>query len=121
MSIGSNDLVMYLLAVDRANEQVEALYEPHHPAVFRALARVIDSAKRHDTPISICGEAGADPAMIRFLIGCGLRSISADPARISAIRSSVATISSADAEDFARRLTALPTVDAVAACIAERP
>ncbi|HKJ85111.1 MAG TPA: phosphoenolpyruvate--protein phosphotransferase [Spirochaetia bacterium] len=120
MSVGSNDLVMYLLAVDRANEQVESLYEPHHPAVFRALARVIASARRHGTPISICGEAGGDPAMIRFLIGCGLRSISADPARIPAIRSAIATISSTEAEDFARRITALPTVDAVAACIAER-
>jgi len=120
MSIGSNDLVMYLLAVDRANEQVEALYEPRHPAVLRALARVIAAAQRHGTPISICGEAGGDPTMIRFLIGCGLRSISADPARLPGIRATVATVSSTEAETFARTLTSLPTIHAVAACIAER-
>ncbi len=120
LSIGSNDLVMYLLAVDRANEQVESLYEPYHPAVLRAFARVVAAARRHDTPISICGEAGGDPTMIRFLIGCGLRSFSADPARLPTIRAVVATVSSAEAEDFARRLTTLPTVEAVKACIAER-
>ncbi|MFW6293925.1 MAG: putative PEP-binding protein, partial [Spirochaetota bacterium] len=119
LSIGSNDLVMYLLAVDRANEQVEALYEPYHPAVLRSLARVIAAALRHDTPVSICGEAGGDPTMIRFLIGCGLRSISADPARLPGIRATVSAVSSTEAEDYARRLAAASTIDAVAAFISE--
>ncbi len=113
MSIGSNDLVMYLLAVDRANERVEALYQPVHPAVLRSFKRVVNAGREHDCPVSICGEAGGDPQVLRFLIGVGLRSISADPARIPGIRTTIAQIDSRDAARLAPELLAMSTTDDV--------
>lgn len=107
LSIGSNDLVMYLLAVDRANEHVQDLYQPFHPAVLRALNRVITAANEASCPVSICGEAGADPLMTEFLIGCGLRSFSADPGRLPELRSLVGSLSVPRAERFAHRLLGL--------------
>ncbi len=119
LSIGSNDLVMYLLAVDRSNEQVERLYNPYHPAVLRALSRVIEAARRHGTGVSMCGEIGSSPLMIRFLIGCGLRSISADPARLSRIREEICTVTEAESRAFSARLLRQPSVGAVQHLIAE--
>lgn len=110
LSIGSNDLVMYLLAVDRTNEQVEELYVPHHPAVLRSLARVVRAGLDHECPVSICGEAGGDPTMIAFLIGCGLRSISADPARLPSIRATISALQTDDCVAFARTLLAARTI-----------
>ncbi|MFP4113704.1 MAG: phosphoenolpyruvate--protein phosphotransferase [Spirochaetota bacterium] len=119
LSIGSNDLVMYLLAVDRTNEQVESLYHPYHPAVLRALSRIVSEANAEGCPVSICGEAGADEAILRFLIGCGLRSVSADPGRIGRIRERVAAVSVTEAERFASELLELRTIADVRAYIAE--
>lgn len=121
MSIGSNDLVMYLLGVDRTNEQVEELYEPYHPAVMRALARVVRAATESGCPVSICGEAGGDPTMIRFLLGCGLRSISADPVRLPQIREAVAAVDTDEARRFAETLLAQPTIVDLRSAIAELP
>ncbi|MFW5717819.1 MAG: phosphoenolpyruvate--protein phosphotransferase [Spirochaetota bacterium] len=110
LSIGSNDLVMYLLGVDRTNEQVEEFYEPYHPAVVRVLARVVRAADAAGCPVSICGEAGGDPAMLHFLVGCGLRSVSADPVRLPKIRTTIAAIHTGEARRFADALLAQPTV-----------
>lgn len=110
LSIGSNDLVMYMLAVDRANEQVEPLYRPLHPAILRALARVMDAGRRHGCPVSICGEAGAAPAMLRFLVGIGLRTVSADPLRLSRVRDRAASFTVAEAESFARSMLAADSI-----------
>ncbi len=117
LSIGSNDLVMYLLAVDRSNEQVERLYDPYHPAVLRALSRVIRAADRHGTPVSMCGEAGGTPVMIRFLLGCGLRCISADPARLPGIRSEIGRITVSRARTFSDDLLRQSSVRDVAGAI----
>ncbi|MFW6212363.1 MAG: phosphoenolpyruvate--protein phosphotransferase [Spirochaetota bacterium] len=103
LSIGSNDLVMYLLAVDRANEHVEQLYQPFHPPVLRALKRTIEAARKAKCPVSMCGEIGGNPAMLHFLIGCGLRTVSADPGRLGTIRSLVASINLRSAEHFAKK------------------
>lgn len=119
LSIGSNDLVMYLLAVDRSNEQVERLYNPYHPAVLRALCRVIKTARRHGTHVSMCGEIGSSPLMIRFLIGCGLRSISADPARLSRIRDEIRSVTTTKSQEFSAELLRQPSVGDVQRVIAE--
>lgn len=118
LSIGSNDLVMYLLGVDRTNEQVGMLYQPFHPAVLRAFARIVTTTSRASCPVSICGEVGADPAMLRFLIGVGLRSVSADPARLPGIRATVAELDTAEAQSFANALLACVTADEVIAQLA---
>jgi phosphotransferase system enzyme I (PtsP) len=119
LSIGSNDLVMYLLAVDRTNEQVESLYQPYHPAVLRAMARVVRAARANACPVSICGEAGGDPAIVRFLIGCGLQSISADPGKLPSIRETVSGITAGQASGYAEELLRQRTIADVRRFIGE--
>lgn len=119
MSIGSNDLVMYVLGVDRTNEQVEHLYDPFHPAVLRAMHRVIATCVATETPVSICGEIGTHPAMTAFLIGVGLSSISADPGRLHAVRDSIALLTLPDCELHANRLLSSATLVEAAAIVQE--
>ncbi len=113
LSIGSNDLVMYLLAVDRANEHVQELYQPFHPAILRALKRVIEAANSASCPVSICGEVGADPVMLQFLVGCGLRTVSADAARIPELRAFIETLSVTRCERFATKLLSFDQLSGV--------
>jgi len=75
-SIGTNDLVQYLLAVDRINNQIAYLYEPHHPAVVRSLAHIFKVAKEKQTDVTLCGEIAGDPHFLPLLIGLGLESLS---------------------------------------------
>lgn len=86
ISIGTNDLIQYLLAVDRTNEQISDLYVPYHPAVLRALHRVIDAAVRAGIDVSVCGDAATDANMVIFLLGCGLRTLSVDARHIPALQ-----------------------------------
>jgi len=76
LSIGSNDLTQYLLAVDRNNPRVAGLYDSLHPSVLRAVKTVIDGAKRQKTPVSICGEMAADPMAALLMLGMGVDSLS---------------------------------------------
>jgi phosphotransferase system enzyme I (PtsP) len=76
LSIGTNDLTQYLLAVDRGNAHVASRFEPLHPAVIRALQYVLEVAKEHDKPVSICGQAAGDPAMVLLLMGMGYSDLS---------------------------------------------
>lgn len=78
LSIGSNDLIQYMLAVDRTNEQVSNLYLPYHPAVLRVIKRVVAAALRHEKDVSLCGDLAVDPHMLPFLMGVGLRKFSID-------------------------------------------
>src|SRR5690606_19299442 len=76
-SIGTNDLVQYVLAVDRTNEHVASLYTPSHPAVIRLLKDVVRAARRADAEVSICGEIAGDIEYTMLLLGMGLRTLSA--------------------------------------------
>ena len=76
-SVGTNDLVQYLLAVDRINNQIAYLYEPHHPAVIRALSHIFKVSKQKDVEVTLCGEIAGDPHFLPLLIGLGLDSFSA--------------------------------------------
>lgn len=76
LSIGTNDLIQYLMAVDRLNDRVAHLYEPAHPAVIRTLHRIIDGGNRMNTPVSICGEIASDPIFASLLVGMGASSLS---------------------------------------------
>jgi len=78
-SVGTNDLVQYLLAVDRVNNQIAYLYEPHHPAVIRSLEHVSRVAKQTGKPITVCGEIAGDPHFLPILLGLGFDHLSCAP------------------------------------------
>ncbi len=82
-SIGTNDLVQYMLAVDRTNEEVADYYIPHHPAVLRAIKKVVDGAAKHHREVVVCGDMAQSPLYIPFLIGAGVRSLSMNPAYLA--------------------------------------
>lgn len=86
LSIGTNDLIQYSLAVDRNNEQVAALYQPDHPAILRLLAQIMRETRAEDCEISICGEMAADPILTPFLLGIGLRRLSMSSRSIPIIK-----------------------------------
>jgi phosphotransferase system enzyme I (PtsI) len=89
LSIGTNDLVQYLLAADRNNEAVGALYSPLHPAVLRLLAQVIQTAQAHATPVAVCGEIAGDPQMVPLLLALGLTEFSLHPATLLEVRRTI--------------------------------
>ncbi|MCW8900216.1 MAG: phosphoenolpyruvate--protein phosphotransferase [Gammaproteobacteria bacterium] len=76
LSIGTNDLTQYILAVDRNNARVAALYDSLHPAVIRAILQVVESARAHDIPVSVCGEMAGDPVAALLLLAMGIDSLS---------------------------------------------
>ncbi|MBO4575903.1 MAG: phosphoenolpyruvate--protein phosphotransferase [Neisseriaceae bacterium] len=86
VSIGSNDLVQYTLAVDRANKDVAALYQPAHPAVLKLMLYVLRTANRMEKPVSICGEMAGDPMFARLLLGMGFRHFSMQPSKMLAFK-----------------------------------
>jgi phosphotransferase system enzyme I (PtsI) len=89
LSIGTNDLIQYTLAIDRADESVAHLFDQLHPAVLRLLADTIAESVRQGKPVSVCGEMAGDPAMTRLLLGLGLRSFSMHPAQILAVKQEI--------------------------------
>jgi phosphotransferase system enzyme I (PtsI) len=89
LSIGTNDLIQYTLAIDRADESVAHLYDPLHPAVLRLVAETIAECNAQSKGVSVCGEMAGDASMTRLLLGLGLRSFSMHPAQILAIKQEV--------------------------------
>jgi len=89
LSIGTNDLIQYTLAIDRADEAVAHLYDPLHPAVLRLVADVIAEGHAQGKSVCVCGETAGDVAMTRLLLGLGLRSFSMHPAQILAVKQEV--------------------------------
>ena len=89
VSVGTNDLIQYTLAIDRADQAVAHLYDPWHPAVLQLLHQTIKSANAHGRGVSVCGEMAGDPAFTELLLGMGLRSFSMHPAQISSIKQRV--------------------------------
>lgn len=86
LSIGSNDLIQYLLAVDRTNDEMAAWFTPHHPAVLRSLKWIVAAAEKAGKPVSLCGNLAADSRMLPFLLGIGLRIFSMDSMEIPAVQ-----------------------------------
>ncbi len=89
LSIGTNDLIQYTLAIDRADESVAHLYDPLHPAVLRLVADTISECNRQAKGVSVCGEMAGDVSLTRLLLGLGLRSFSMHPAQILAVKQEV--------------------------------
>jgi len=89
LSVGTNDLIQYTLAIDRADESVAHLYDPAHPAVLRLLADTIAACRAQGKPVSVCGEMAGDVDFTRLLLGMGLRSFSMHPAQLLAVKQEV--------------------------------
>ena len=89
LSIGTNDLIQYTLAIDRADESVAHLYDPCHPAVLRLVADTIAECRRQGKAVSVCGEMAGDIGFTRLLLGLGLRSFSMHPSQILAVKQEV--------------------------------
>ena len=104
VSIGTNDLIQYTLAIDRADERVAPLFEPWHPAVLRLIADVIAQSRASGKPVSVCGEMAGDTAFTDLLLAMGLRSFSMHPAQIAAVKQRVLRT------DASRVATLLPTL-----------
>jgi phosphotransferase system enzyme I (PtsP) len=115
MSIGTNDLIQYMLAVDRTNETVSKLYLSHHPAILRTIDRVVSVAKSHHTDVSICGDIARDPKMIPFLIGVGIRKLSLSPRQMYEIQQAVEAVSMEKAVYAARQMLELSRISEVEA------
>jgi phosphotransferase system enzyme I (PtsI) len=86
LSIGTNDLTGYTLAVDRLNERVARLYQPTHPAVVRLIHMTVQAANRHGRPVGVCGEMAGEPALVPLLVGLGVHELSVTPALIPAVK-----------------------------------
>lgn len=114
-SIGTNDLVQYVLAVDRTNEHVASLYTPSHPAVLRLVKDVIRAARRQGVEVSICGEIAGDVEYTMLLLGMGLRTLSASPGAIPQLKRVIRSVDIETCERLARKVGSLDSERLVAA------
>jgi phosphotransferase system enzyme I (PtsI) len=109
VSIGTNDLVQYLLAVDRGNERVARFYNPAHPAVLKALRDVVRTCTKEGVDCSLCGEMAGQPLFTLFLLGIGLRSLSMAPGNIPEIKKLVRMVTVTHAQRIAKRALSFDT------------
>jgi phosphoenolpyruvate-protein kinase (PTS system EI component) len=86
LSVGTNDLTGYTLAVDRMNERVAPLFAPTHPGVLRLIEMTIAAARRHGRWVGVCGEMAGDPALVPLLLGLGVDELSATPASVPSVK-----------------------------------
>lgn len=101
-SIGTNDLIQYLLAIDRVNDRIAHLYEPTHSAVLRTLQRIIEEGHKQKITVSICGEVAGDPVYAPLLLGLGIDCLSMAPSWIPAVKYIVRAMTMADARSLAQ-------------------
>jgi phosphoenolpyruvate-protein phosphotransferase (PTS system enzyme I) len=113
LTIGTNDLIQYCLAVDRADERVSLLYEPLHPAILRLIVMIRRAATRQHIPLSLCGEVASDPGILPLLVGLGLTEFSMTPGAIFMAKQALAGQRSDDLRAMARRILRLSTVDEI--------
>jgi phosphoenolpyruvate-protein phosphotransferase (PTS system enzyme I) len=114
ISIGTNDLIQYILAVDRVNENAAHVYQPFHPAVLMTLKKVIQAAQNHGKKVSICGELGGDPIATLLLIGLGqIDELSMDPHAIPKVKKILRKTSQQEAQAFAQKALSLKSVSEI--------
>jgi phosphotransferase system enzyme I (PtsI) len=104
LSIGTNDLIQYTLAIDRTDDTVAHLYDPLHPAVLHLVAHTIRSAHKAGVPVAVCGEMAGEVALTRLLLGMGLRQFSMHPAQLLAVKQQVLRSSIPEVEVMAQRI-----------------
>lgn len=112
-SIGTNDLIQYMTAVDRGNRKISHLYNQFHPALLRLIKQVIDNGHRAGIWVGMCGEAAGDPKLIPLLVGMGLDEFSMSPASILKARWIIKNISQEDMKGKVEKVINLPTAEEV--------
>jgi phosphotransferase system enzyme I (PtsI) len=117
LSIGTNDLIQYTLAIDRADDRVAHLYDPLHPAVLGLISSVIRVAQQHEKPVAVCGEMAGDVELTRMLLGFGLRNFSMHPAHLLAVKQRVLTTSLPDITAIVARILRTDEPEKMAALI----
>jgi len=105
-SIGTNDLIQYVLAIDRVDDEVSYLYNPLHPSVLRLIEMTVRAANKAKIPVTLCGEMAGDPEMIEVLLGLGLRQLSMDPANLLEVKAIVRQLDVNEAKKMSRKLLA---------------
>jgi phosphotransferase system enzyme I (PtsI) len=120
VSVGSNDLIQYLMAADRDNPKVAHLCEPLHPAVFRVLGQVIGACVKRGKPVTLCGEMAGRPLCLLPLLGMGLTRMSMSPAFVPTVKELVRSVSLPEARRAAKRVVKMKTVGEVRAYLTDR-
>jgi phosphoenolpyruvate-protein phosphotransferase len=110
LSIGTNDLIMYLLAVDRTNERLSELYRSHHPVVLRTIAEIARRVGPKIDQLSICGESAADPLMVPFFLGIGIRKLSTGPRQLASVSRVIESCTAESSVEFAEHLLSIRTL-----------
>jgi phosphotransferase system enzyme I (PtsI) len=106
-SIGTNDLIQYTLACDRSDASVASLYRAGDPSILRLIQMVLQAAKKHNRPVTVCGQMSSDVRFIPLLLGLGLRHLSATPHAIPRLKEVVRHVSIPDAERIAEHACSL--------------
>lgn len=106
-SIGTNDLIQYTLAVDRANPAVANLYSSADPSILRLIRNVVEAGARHNIPVNVCGQMSSDPVYTALLVGLGLRNLSATPQTIPEIKQVIRSLTIPQAQDIAQHASGL--------------
>lgn len=120
LSLGTNDLIQYTLAVDRGNRRIAHLYQPFHPSVLELIGRVVDAVDRVGKPLTVCGEMGSNSRAAVLLLGLGVRSFSMVPARIPRIKQVLGRVSVGEAKEAAREALEQWDSDSVKAIVESR-
>jgi len=116
LSIGTNDLIQYTLAIDRGNEQVAYLYEPLHPAVLRMIYTIVETARKLRLPVSVCGEVAGDPIYTPILVGMGINEISLNAQNIALIKKTIRSISFQEVRELVKELINMGSVKEIKQC-----
>jgi len=119
LSIGTNDLIQYYLAVDRSNESVSYLYKPLHPSILRLIKFIIETAQREGKEITLCGEMAADPLSAIVLLGFGLRKFSMNPIFIPRIKKALRSVEVKTVKRVLQKAMTLKTAQEIEECIIE--
>jgi len=108
LSVGTNDLLQFLLASDRGNPRVSERYDALSPGILRALDEIVREAGRHRVPVGVCGEMAGQPLDAMALVGLGFRSLSMNPAGIGPVRAMVRSLDLAPLRELLRRKMEIP-------------
>jgi phosphotransferase system enzyme I (PtsI) len=120
LSIGTNDLIQYYLAVDRANELVSYLYKPLHPSILRILKYIIETSIKNGTEVTVCGEMAADPLSALVMLGFGLKTFSMNPIFIPKIKKTLRSVEYKNVRKIVQKAMSLRTAQEIEEYIIEK-